>query len=405
MPEGFLRERRPCSGGQVREMSDSELTVPFNRVTLAPDQIAFVTDAFTSGHVSGDGPWSRRAAERLAALSEGLHVLPTPSCTDALEMAALLAGVGPGDEVIVPSYTFVSTANAFALLGATPVFADSDPGTLNIDPDAVEHLINDRTRAVVLVHYAGVACEMDRVRAIVDKHDLILIEDNAHGLFGSHDGRPLGSFGHLATLSFHETKNISCGEGGALVVNDAALLDRAEVVWEKGTNRKQFFRGDVDKYTWVDRGSSYLLAEPLAAALCAQLDFADEIQGRRGRAWARYHNHLTAWAHHLGIRLPHVPAGSEHPSHLYWMAFPDLAMRTSFIDHMREHGVHSVFHYQALSASPMGKTLGAEPGACPVAEQASSTVARLPLFSDIHSSEVDRVVETALAFASTDRVG
>lgn len=379
-------------------VTDLNPPVPFNRATLAPDQIRFVTDAFTSGHVAGDGPWSRDAASRLASLSGGLHALPTPSCTDALEMAAVLADVGPGDEVIVPSYTFVSTANAFALLGATPVFADSDPATLNIDPASAESLITDRTRAIVVVHYAGVSCDMERFTRIAEQNGLLLIEDNAHGLFGSSAGQPLGSFGHLSTLSFHETKNISCGEGGALVINDPALLDRAEIIWEKGTNRRQFFRGDVDKYTWVDRGSSYLLAEPLAAALCAQLDFADTIQRRRATAWSAYHDALADWAHDLGIRLPSVAPELGHPSHLYWMALPDLPMRTAFISHMRDHGVHTVFHYQALSSSPMGAAFGAAPGACPVADAASSTVARLPLFSDMHAAEVDRVVEATLAF-------
>ena len=230
-------------------MNKSDLMIPFNRATLAPGQIGRVTDAFTSGHVAGDGPFSASAARQLSDLSGGGRLFLTPSCTDALEMCALLTGVGPGDEIIVPSYTFVSTANAFALFGATPVFADADPSTLNIDPESVASLISERTRAIVVVHYAGIACDMDALCRIAAEHGVHLIEDNAHGLFGSYRGRPLGSFGGLSTLSFHETKNISCGEGGALVVNDPALMDRAEIIWEKGTNRSQFFRGQVDKYT------------------------------------------------------------------------------------------------------------------------------------------------------------
>jgi dTDP-4-amino-4,6-dideoxygalactose transaminase len=316
-------------------------------------------------------------------------------------MCALLAGIGPGDEVIVPSYTFVSSANAFALFGATPVFADSDPDTLNIDPDSVASLMSDRTRAIVVVHYGGVPCDMNALCSIASRAGACLIEDNAHGLFGSYQGRPLGSFGALSTLSFHETKNISCGEGGALVVNDPALVDRAEIIWEKGTNRSQFFRGQVDKYTWVDKGSSYLLAEPLAAALCAQLDFADEIQRRRRTAWNGYQEELATWAADQGIRLPHVPGDADHPSHLYWMACPDLTMRSAFIQHMRRQDVHAVFHYQALSASPAGMLLGIAPDGCPVAEAASDTVVRLPLFSDMQPDELERVIEATLSFRGT----
>ena len=381
--------------------SDPVEPVPFNRATLAPGQIEMVTEAFTSGHVAGDGPFSDAAARRLSDLSGGGRVFLTPSCTDALEMCALLTGIGPGDEVIVPSYTFVSTANAFALFGATPVFADSDPATLNIDPESVASLISDRTRAIVVVHYGGVTCDMDALCKIASANGVYLIEDNAHGLFGFHQGRPLGSLGALSTLSFHETKNISCGEGGALVVNDTALVDRAEIIWEKGTNRSQFFRGQVDKYTWVDKGSSYLLAEPLAAALCAQLDFANEIQHRRRTAWDAYQQELATWASDHGIRLPYLPAVADHPSHLYWMACPDLTMRSAFIQHMRRHHVHAVFHYQALNASPAGVLLGGTPGGCPVAEAASDIIVRLPLFSDMKPDELRRVIEATLSFRGT----
>jgi TDP-4-keto-6-deoxy-D-glucose transaminase len=313
-------------------------------------------------------------------------------------MTCLLAGLGPGDEVIVPSFTFVSTANAFALFGVRPVFADSDPATMNISPASVRRCISDRTRAVVVVHYGGVACDMGALLALAEAHDLLVIEDNAHGLLGNVHERPLGSLGALATLSFHETKNFSCGEGGALVINEPALLERAEVLREKGTNRSRFFRGEVDKYTWVDLGSSYLLADPLAAVLCAQLEDATAIQQRRQVAWARYAAELAEWALLNGIELPAIPDGAEHPAHLFWMWMPNAASRAAFISHMRGAGVHAVFHYQALHASPMGLQIGYAPDMCPVALRGSEELVRLPVFSDITPVETDLVIAAALEF-------
>jgi dTDP-4-amino-4,6-dideoxygalactose transaminase len=326
-------------------------------------------------------------------------VLLTPSCTDALEMAALLLGVGPGDEVIVPSFTFVSTANAFALFGATPVFADSDPRTLSVSAKTIEPLIGPRTKAIVTVHYGGVPTDLDALTALADDRGVVLIEDNAHGLLGEWNGKPLGSFGALATLSFHETKNFSSGEGGALLVNDPAFAERAEILREKGTNRSRFFRGLVDKYTWVDVGSSYLMADPLAAILCAQFDDAAQIQGRRHAAWAAYATELEAWADSEGIRLPMTPGAASHPAHLFWMWMPTADSRGRFIAHMRENGVQTVFHYQALHESPMGMAVrGDLMPPLPVAAAASSHLVRLPLFSDIRDDEVERVIEVARAF-------
>lgn len=375
--------------------------VPFNRATVAPSQMEYLEKAFRIGHLAGDGPFSKTVSRALAEQSGSRLCLLTPSCTDALEMSAVLCGVEPEDEVIVPAFTFVSTANAFALFGARPRFADVLPGTLCMDPDSVAELIGPRTRAIVVVHYGGVAAPMDEIGAIAEREGIPVIEDNAHGLFGSVGGRALGSFGALATLSFHETKNLSCGEGGALLVNDPELADRAEILREKGTNRPQFFRRQVDKYTWVDIGSSYLMAEPLAAILLAQIEFGDEIQRRRHAAWSAYAELLGDWAARLGIGLPHIPAAVDHPAHLYWLWMPDRETRSDFIAHMRKHDIHAVFHYQALNASPMGLRFGGREGECPVSEQASDRLVRLPVFSDMTGDEVDRVVEATLAFDGT----
>lgn len=372
--------------------------VPFNRATVSPRQLDLVAEALQSGWLAGDGEFSGRAAGVLSEWSGGGRVLLTPSCTDALEMAALLLGIGPGDEVIVPSFTFVSTANAFALFGARPVFADSDADTMNITAQTVEPLIGPRTKAIVVVHYGGVAHDLDGLCELADARGVPLVEDNAHGLLGAWMGRPLGSFGALSTLSFHETKNFSSGEGGALVVNDPGMVERAEVLREKGTNRTRFFKGLVDKYTWVDLGSSYLMADPLAAILCAQFQDAEVIQGRRRSAWQAYAHELREWADHVGVRLPVVPSSAAHPSHLFWMWMPSLQMRAAFITHMRDRGVQAVFHYQALHESPMGCAFRDDDTPLPVASAASGHLVRLPLFSDIRVDEVEQVIEAAKDF-------
>jgi dTDP-4-amino-4,6-dideoxygalactose transaminase len=313
--------------------------------------------------------------------------------------SAILLDVGPGDEVIVPSFTFVSTANAYALQGATPVFVDVRPDTLNIDPDAVEAAITDRTRAIVVVHYAGVACEMEAIDALAARHGLAVIEDNAHGLGGGYRGQPLGSFGVLATQSFHETKNVQCGEGGALVLNDPALVRRAEIIREKGTNRSEFFRGLVDKYRWVDIGSSYLPSEILAAFLAGQLESFQQIQKLRHAAWSAYHERLAQWCAEHGVASPTVPAGAEHPAHLYYLILPDLQARQGLLRHLAERGIQATFHYQSLHSSPAGLRFGRiGPGGCPQTDLAADRLLRLPLFAGMTDEELNRVVDGVLAF-------
>ncbi|HVV85015.1 MAG TPA: dTDP-4-amino-4,6-dideoxygalactose transaminase [Kofleriaceae bacterium] len=372
-------------------------TVPFNRPHRTGREAARVGEALASDRWCGDGPFTARASAMIAAAVGGGRVLLTTSCTHALELAALLLDVGPADEVIVPAFTFVSTAAAFALRGARVVFADVDPRTLDLEPASVARLVTPRTRAIVPVHYAGVACAHEQLAAAAP--GVVIVEDNAHGLFGSWRGRPLGSLGALATQSFHETKNVSCGEGGALVVNDPALVERAEILREKGTNRARFFRGQVDKYTWVDVGSSYLPADLLAAVLVAQLEAAERIQAARHAVWARYHAELATWAAHHGVQQPHLPDGAAHPAHLYWLRLRDLAARTRFIAHLAGRGVQATFHYQPLHLSDVGRRAGGQPGDCPVTEQAADTLVRLPLWTDLTADDVDRVVAAVTSFA------
>jgi dTDP-4-amino-4,6-dideoxygalactose transaminase len=361
----------------------------------------YLRDSFASGHLAGDGPFTARAVEQLSVLVGADRILLTPSCTAALEMSALLVGVGPGDEVIVPSFTFVSTANAFHLMGATPVFADIDPVTLNIDPASVERLVTDRTRAILAMHYGGRPCDMTRLAKIAEGADCHLVEDAAHALFAAHDGVPLGTFGSLATFSFHETKNLSCGEGGALVVNDQDLWDRACVIREKGTDRTRFMQGLVDKYTWVDTGSSYLLADPLAAVLLAQIEHAPTSQRVRARAVGAYEAELAGWAAANEVGLPAVPApGDTAAHHLMPLLFPDGSTRNAFIDHCRRSGVQSVFHYLPLHRSPMAVRMGADAGSCPVTDSVSERLARLPVFSDMREDELDHVLSTVQQFAA-----
>jgi len=373
--------------------------VPFNRATVAPRQLEYVGESFASSKLAGEGPFTERAREALAALLGTEQLLLTPSCTAALEMSALLGGIGPGDEVIVPSFTFVSTANAFLLMGARPVFADIDPVTMNIDPDSVARLLSERTRAVVPVHYGGRPCDMARLSEMAATVDAMVIEDAAHGLFAAHGGTPLGRLGSLSTFSFHETKNLSCGEGGALVVNDPELWERACVIREKGTDRTKFMLGLTDKYTWVDVGSSYLLADPLAAVLLAQIEYAAETQRRRGDAVTTYLTELAGWAQDHSVTLPPPAAAGDEPAfHMLPLLLPDPATRNRFLQHCRDHGVLSVFHYLPLHRSPMGERLGAAPESCPVTDDVSSRLARLPVFSDMEPWERDRVTEVVLSF-------
>jgi len=369
------------------------MRIPFNKPSVEGREMELVAQAVANGHISGDGPFTKRASEMLEAIAGTPRVLLTTSCTHALEMAAILCDLKEGDEVIVPSFTFVSGVNAFVLRGATPRFADIRPDTLNLDMASVESLITPRTRAIVPVHYAGIACEMEMLTAIATKHGIDIVEDAAHALFAKYRGNPLGSFGRMATLSFHETKNVNCGEGGALVINDASLVERAEVIREKGTNRSRFFRGQVDKYTWVDIGSSYLPSDLLAAYLVGQLERAEQIQAKRHAVWQRYAEALGDWAKRNGVRLPVVPEGNEQPFHMFYLLMPSFEERQALIAHLRARDIVAVFHYLPLNASPMGERFGARRGDCPVAEDASDRLIRLPFYNDLSPDDQSRVID------------
>ncbi|HUU36010.1 MAG TPA: dTDP-4-amino-4,6-dideoxygalactose transaminase [Vicinamibacterales bacterium] len=372
--------------------------IPFNKPGVTGRELPYLQQALASGHLSGNGAFTRRCHALLESLTGAPKVLLTTSCTHALEMAALLAGLEPGDEVVCPSFTFVSSVNAFALRGARPVFVDIRPDTLNIDERLLEAVITPRTRAIMVVHYAGVGCEMPALMAVAARHGLHVIEDNAHGLFGAYDGRALGSYGATSTLSFHETKNLTCGEGGALVINDPALVARAEILREKGTNRSRFFRGQVDKYTWVDVGSSYLPSDLLAAYLCAQLESWEEIQAARQSIWRRYDEALGSWTEAAGVVRPHVPAHCRHPAHMYYLLMPSLEDRTRFIAHLRARSVLAVFHYQALHLSDKGREYGGRAGQCPVTEDVVDRLVRLPLYFELAEADQARVIDAATSF-------
>ncbi len=375
--------------------------VPFNRAVTAPRQLEYVEQSFASARLAGEGPFTERARHALSALLGTDQILLTPSCTAALEMTALLAGIGPGDEVIVPSFTFVSTANAYLLMGARPVFADIDPVTMNISPDSVASLITERTKAIVPVHYGGRPCDMDALLAIADQCGAMVIEDAAHGLFATSRGTPLGRLGSMSTFSFHETKNLSCGEGGALVINDRQLWERACVIREKGTDRTKFMLGLTDKYTWVDVGSSYLLADPLAAVLLAQTEFATETQKRRETAVSAYTEEFSTWSEKHGVSLPAPDQPEDDPAyHMMPILLRDNPTRNRFLEHCRAHGVQSVFHYLPLHRSPMGQRIGGDAASCPVTDDVSSRLARLPVFSDMKDGELDRVIEVVLSFSA-----
>lgn len=378
-------------------------SIPFNRPCLSGNEYKYIAQAIANGHASGDGAFTRLCHEFLERELQVPKVLLTTSCTHALEMAAILLDCGPGDEVILPSFTFVSTANAFVLRGARVVFADVRADTMNLDEARLEPLITSRTKAIVPVHYAGVACEMDTICAIAARHGIAVVEDNAHGLFARYRGKYTGTFGRLATQSFHETKNVTCGEGGALIVNDPALVERALIVREKGTNRSQFFRGQVDKYSWVDVGSSYLPSDLLAAFLFAQLEAWQEIQKKRRRIWGWYYHRLEAWAAENGVRLPVVPAECEQAYHMFYMVLPSFEFRHSLISHLKAQGILSVFHYVPLHLSEMGRKWAARETHCPVTEDVSVRLLRLPFYNDLTEAEQVRVAAAVTSFH--DRFG
>jgi dTDP-4-amino-4,6-dideoxygalactose transaminase len=375
-------------------------SIPFNRSALEGRELEYIFQTISIGQIAGDQLFSRKCQRLIEAALGVPRVLVTTSCTHALEMAALLLEIRPGDEVIVPAFTFVSTANAFVLRGAQPVFCDIRPDTLNLDESKLEALITVRTRAIVPVHYAGIGCEMDAILAIAARHGLIVVEDNAHGLFGKYRGRWLGTLGALATQSFHETKNITCGEGGALVINDPRFVTRAEIIREKGTDRTRFFRGEVDKYSWVDLGSSYVMSDVLAAFLYAQLEKWLEIQAKRQRIWQRYHRELAGWAADGVIRQPFVPAHCEPAWHMYYLILPSAERRRALIEHLKASGILAVFHYLPLHLSEYGRRFGGLAGACPVTEDFSERLLRLPFFNDLSEADQTRVIGTLHDFHS-----
>jgi dTDP-4-amino-4,6-dideoxygalactose transaminase len=374
--------------------------IPFNKPAIVGKELYYISQVIHGGHSAGDGTFTKRCQSVLERALGVPKVLLTTSCTDALEMAALLLDIRPGDEVIVPSFTFVSTANAFVLHGATPVFADVRPDTLNMDETALERLVTPRTRAIVPVHYGGVGCEMDAIADIAARHGIPIIEDNAHGLFGRYHGKYLGTFGAFSAQSFHETKNFMCGEGGALLVNDPSFVQRAEIVREKGTDRSKFFRGEIDKYTWVDVGSSHLPSDILAAFLFAQLEARETIQARRREIWHGYLDGLASWADAQGARLPTVPDDRDQSYHLFYVLLPSPQSRERLIQHLRSRGIQAVFHYLPLHLSPMGQRFGGHLGQCPVTEHVSGCLARLPFYNDMTDLDVRTVIDAVSAFAA-----
>jgi dTDP-4-amino-4,6-dideoxygalactose transaminase len=376
----------------------ADICIPFNRPSFIGNERAYMDQCLAAGQLSGGGSFSRRCCDLLEARLGCDRALLTSSCTDALEMCGLLLDIGPEDEFIVPSFTFTSTANAFALRGARPVFADVRPDTLNLDERQLDALITPRTRAVIAVHYAGVACAMDEICGLARKRGVAVIEDNAHGIFGKYKGRLLGTIGTLGTLSFHETKSVSCGEGGALLVNDIALVERAEIILDKGTNRQQFFRQQADKYTWVDLGSSFVLADLLASILLAQLEAEVEICTRREDIWRRYQRGLSTWASANGVLQPTIPPDCESSFHLYHLILPNRGARDRLLIHLRERGILGVFHYQALNASPMGQRLGGRIGQCLVSEDVSMRLVRLPMFFSLTNEEQEQVIDAVTRF-------
>lgn len=379
-------------------MTSTPLAIPFNRPTYTRLVDHYVAQALHSGHLSGDGDFTRRCQDLLGELLGGATILLTTSGTHALELMALLLDVGPGDEVIVPSFTFSSTVNAFVLRGATPVFIDIRRDTLNLDETRLEELVTPRTRAVVPVHYAGVGCEMDTIIDVAGRHGIAVVEDNAHGLFGSYRERSLGTFGPMAAQSFHETKNFSCGEGGAIVINDPSYVERAEIVREKGTNRRNFFRGLVDKYTWVDVGSSFLPSDLLAAMLLAQLEDRDWVWERRSTIWNRYAAGLADWSRINGVQMPFVPEHCQTPYHLFHMIMPSSGSRDRLIKHLRAAGILAVFHYQPLHLSPYGQRIQTAAD-CPVTEDVSARLLRLPFYTNMDEADVEKVIESVCNFA------
>jgi dTDP-4-amino-4,6-dideoxygalactose transaminase len=372
--------------------------IPFNRPSPAGGELSHIEEAINSGRLSGDGAMTRRCEDELSAELAGGRVMLTPSATQALEICALLLGAEPGWEVICPSFTHPSSVNAFVTHGARPVFCDIRADTLNLDERLVEERIGERTAAVVCTHYAGIGCELDALVSLAERHGIPLIEDNAHGLFGAYRDRPLGTFGRFGALSFHETKNVTSGEGGAVVLNRPGDVERAEVIRDKGTNRSAYFRGEVDAYEWTDLGSSYLPSELQAAFLLAQLERRDSIQASRRRIWDRYSAELASWAEDHGIELPVIPADRHHPAHLFHLRLRGRAERDALIGHLDSRGIVAVFHYMPLHLSALGSRLDPDCPPLPVAESTAERLVRLPLFASLTDEEQSRVIEAVMEF-------
>jgi len=396
-----LREGNRIGGNRLEEPALEPMKIPFNKPFIAGKELYYIAQAVTYGNIAGDGHFTEACSRLLQERFEIGKVLLTPSCTAALEMAAMLCGLEPGDEVIMPSYTFVSTANAVVRVGAKPVFVDIRPDTLNIDDGLIEDAITENTKAIWPVHYAGVGCEMDRIMTIARKYDLKVVEDAAQGVNAFYDGRALGSIGQLGAYSFHETKNYICGEGGALCINDPELIERAEIIRDKGTNRQQFFRGEVDKYTWVEVGSSYVPSEIASAFLYGQLEMLDPIAARRREIYQFYLHHLKPLEAAGLLRLPVTPEGCTSNYHMFYVILPDVGIRDGLLNHLKQNGIHAVFHYVPLHSSPMGRKLGCREGDLPVTEDFAGRLVRLPMFYDITEEEQRHVVENLRTFLET----
>jgi len=375
------------------------MKIPFNKSCLTGKELEYVADCVRSGKLVGNGEYTRKCEALLEHALRAKKVLLTGSCTDALEMASLLIGLEPGDEVITPSYTFVSTVNAFILRGARPVFVDIREDTLNIDETRIEEKVTERTRAIFPVHYGGVGCEMDAIMDIAGRHDLAVVEDAAQGVNAKYKGRYLGTIGELGAYSFHGTKNYTCGEGGAIVINRDELVERAEILREKGTNRSRFLRGEIDKYTWVDVGSSYLLSDILAAFLYAQLESLDEIRGRRKAVFDLYYRELKPLEEAGALRLPVIPDGCETNYHLFHILLPSEEKRNELMDDLKRAGIQAVFHYIPLHTSPMGARFGCGAGELPVTESISGRLLRLPFYADLQREQQEFVIETVRKYA------
>ena len=372
--------------------------IPFNKPPYVGNEMNYIQDAISKRKICGDGEYTKKCNAWLEENTKTAKALLTTSCTHATEMAALLADIKPGDEVIMPSYTFVSTADAFVLRGAKAVFVDIRPDTMNIDETLIEDAITSKTKAIVPVHYAGVACEMDTIMDIAKRHNLCVIEDAAQGVCSKYKGKPLGAIGDYGCYSFHETKNYSMGEGGALLISDADNIERAEIIREKGTNRSKFFRGQIDKYTWVDAGSSYLSSELNAAYLWAQLEKSDVIFEDRMKTWNTYYAAFKELAEQEKIELPFVPGECEHNAHMFYLKTKDLEERTQFITYLKERGIIAVFHYIPLHTAPAGVKYGQFHGEDKYTTKESERLVRLPLYYDMTEEERDKVIEAVIDF-------